>query len=75
MDGRHPARAVEPDQEDAVLLADSLRADFTRLMAIFDRQLGARVGDKAATIADARTAAERGLRLSEELRELLAKNL
>jgi len=73
MDGRHPARAAESDQEDAVFLADSLREDFSRLIAIFDRQLGTD-DEKAGTIADARAAAERGLRLSEELRELLAKN-
>lgn len=78
MEGQGRARAAEPAQDDAIFLADSLREDFIRLMAILDSQLtgGAEVSDKKESrIATARAAAERGLRLSDDLRELLGKNL
>jgi len=47
-------------------------------MAIFDSQLtigGGASDRKESSIAAARAAAERGLRLSDDLRELLGKNL
>jgi len=78
MDSQGPARTSEPDQDDAIFLADSLREDFIKLMAIFDRQLAGcdEIGGKnRPSLAQARIAAERGLRLSDDLRELLGKNL
>ena len=56
----------------AVLVAESVRKDFLGLIAIIDRELqnGSRM---SAGIAEARTAAERGLRLSEELVALLRR--
>jgi len=78
MNSQGPARTEEPEQDDAVILADSLREDFIKLMAIYDSQLtigGGASDRKESSIAAARAAAERGLRLSDDLRELLGKNL
>jgi len=78
MDSQGPARTSEPDQDDAIFLADSLREDFIKLMAIFDRQLTGGdevVGKNRSSLTQARIAAETGLRLSDDLRELLGKNL
>ena len=66
--------AVQLDQDDAIAVAHSLQEDFVGLIAIFDRQLAiksAAVGEAQSKISDARTAAQRGLRLSQELAELL----
>ena len=74
MKGQGRAQAEELDQEDAASLAESVHGDFVGLIAIFDRQLTSEVGPMGkdrSRIADARAAAERGLRLTEELVELL----
>ena len=66
--------AEELDQGDAASIAQTLQRDFIGLIAIFDRQLAnksAARGKALSKIADARAAAQRGLRLSEELVELL----
>lgn len=71
---RGPKYAYELDQIDAASLAQSLQEDFAGLIAIFDRQLKSGslpAGKKRSKITDARAAAERGVRLSEELVELL----
>ena len=66
--------AEQLDQDDAISVAHSLQEDFVGLIAIFDRQLasisvaGSEVRSK---ISHAKTAAQRGLRLSQELAEML----
>ena len=74
MDRRGPKYADDLDQIDASALAQSLQEDFVGLIALFDRQLksgSVPAGKKRSKIIDARAAAERGVRLSEELVELL----
>lgn len=59
---------------DAPLTAESLRNDFNGLIEIFDRHLAALSPDDGQArrhIAQAKAAAERGLRLSRELIELV----
>ena len=59
---------------DAAFVTESVRKDFSGLIAVFDRQLESAPqvnGEVRSTIADARAAAERGLRLSEQLIEIL----
>jgi len=54
-------------RDDVVSAANSVRADFARLVEIFEQQLRAAAsGDDPtfAAIADAKEAAEQGLRLS-----------
>jgi len=70
---RRPAETEALDQIDAASVAQSLRADFMALIAIFDRRAmnGADGENALPNITDVRAAAERGLRLSEELIELL----
>ena len=77
MNTRHRAGAIEVEQDDASSVVQSLRDDFLGLIAIFDRQLanGSGVSPAARSkIAEARAAAERGLRLSQNLVELLRSN-
>jgi hypothetical protein len=75
MNRRRTADAAEElDQDDAASVARSLQKDFIGLIAIFDRQLanGSAVRQEAQSkISDARAAAERGLKLSQELVDLL----
>lgn len=74
MKGQGRTQAEELDQEDAASLAQSVHQDFVGLLAIFDRQLTSEVGPPGknrSRIAGARAAAERGLRLTEELVQLL----
>jgi hypothetical protein len=71
---RRPAQTLGIAQDDAAAVAEFLRQDFTALVAIFDRQLmnGAAPGAKhGPKIPVARAAAERGVRLAEELVALL----
>ena len=61
-------------QDDAPLAAQSVQSDFRALIEIFDSHLAALAdGDVQARIhiAEARAAAERGLRLSKELIALM----
>jgi hypothetical protein len=56
--------------DDASIAAESVRNDFSELVALFDRHLDALAdGDNRARkqISEARAAAERGLKLSHEL--------
>ena len=60
--------------DDAPLTAESLQTDFNGLIAIFDRHLAALSPDDNQArkhIAQAKAAAERGLRLSRELIDLV----
>ena len=63
------------DKVDARSVAASLQDDFAELVRIFDRELA--VGRSEASgrshIADAKDAAERGLRLSKQLAGLLSR--
>ena len=70
---RRPAESEALDPVDAAFVAQSLREDFVALIAIFDRRrMNAVQCDEALTNIDhARLAAERGLKLSEKLIELL----
>jgi hypothetical protein len=72
MDARPRAIATR-EIDGAAVVAEALRADFTRLIAIFDWQADdASAGrDCRLAMARARVAAERGLKLSEELVRLL----
>lgn len=54
---RNPAEQIDANR--AIAVAESMKKDFLSLIALVDG------------VAEARTAAERGLRLSEELVELL----
>jgi hypothetical protein len=74
MNRRPTAVAAKADGDDATLLAHSLRTDFARLITIFDCRLENASTAGRSVIADARTAAHRGLKLSEDLIELLQKN-
>jgi len=61
-------------EHDVAAIAENLRSDFVALTAVLDRHLtmGGSCYDCAmARLSDARAAAERGLRLSEQLVELL----
>ena len=63
---RHPA--------EAHLVAESMRADFAKLVSVFDHQLAnvcARDDRARSHIMEAKEAARRGLELSAELIELL----
>ncbi len=74
MDRRGRDYANELDQSDAASIAQSLQEDFVGLIAIFDRQLTSGylpTGKKRSKITEARAAAERGVRLSERLVQLL----
>lgn len=71
---RRPAKIEAPAQDDAGTIAQSLRRDFLALIAIFDRHHSsgaAKLRNADLNITEARAAAERGLRLSEELSDLL----
>lgn len=62
--------------DDAVAVAECLKNDFKALISILERQGMNGSPHRAsarANISDARAAAERGLRLSDELLELLRK--
>ena len=62
------------EQVDAVSLSHSLQEDFAKLIAVFDHELkngSSPSGDAQSRIADARTAAKRGLTISQQLSELL----
>ena len=67
--------AERPDEgPDAVRIAETVRNDFAALVEILDRQLGtASEGDckTLSHIAEARSAAERGVELSNRLLEML----
>lgn len=67
----------ESGKIDAHSTADSLRNDFENLIRIFDRQLEQNARGDAqimAHIVEAKSAAERGLRLSLELAQALRKD-
>jgi hypothetical protein len=71
---RRPAKTEALAQDDAASIAQSLRNDFIALIAVFDRQRvsgSEHLEEARANISIARAAAERGLRLSEQLVELL----
>jgi uncharacterized Rossmann fold enzyme len=71
MGRRNSTNLAQPvDGDRAVSVAEAMRRDFIELIAIFDRELASAPATGAA-IAEARSAAERGLRLSGELLELL----
>jgi len=60
--------------DDASITAESVRSDFSELVALFDRHLDALSdGDSRARkhISQARAAAERGLKLSDDLIALM----
>ena len=60
--------------DDASIAAESVRSDFSELVALFDRHLEALAdGDSRARkhISEARAAAERGLALSHDLIALM----
>ena len=71
---RRPAKSQAFAQDDADSIAQSLRDDFISLIAVLDRQRvngSEQLDEVRAKISVARTAAERGLQLSEQLVELL----
>lgn len=71
---RRPAESQTFAQDDAASIAQSLRDDFLALIAVFDSQRvnsAAQLDEARSSISVARTAAERGLQLSEQLVELL----
>ena len=77
MDRRRSIHAEEREQDDPASLTRSLQHCFSSLIEIFDRQLAsdADAADRNwSKISEARAAAERGLRLTEHLGELLAKD-
>lgn len=60
--------------DDGSIAAESVRSDFSELVALFDRHLDALAGhdsEALKSIFEARLAAERGLRLSHELIALM----
>ena len=73
-------RRPDPDgfaEHAAIPIAEALREDFIALIAVFDRQGACEspsASMSAGNISEARIAAERGLRLSDELVELLRKS-
>jgi len=73
MSRRRAADAPELDQYDAASVTQSLQEDFSKLIAIFERQFeaGAAGKERLRQISDARATAERGLKLSQELAEIL----
>jgi len=65
---------VDGEIDDAAVVAESLQRDFARLIAIFDRQLdSAADGGSTVAVSSARGAAQRGLKLSQELAEILQR--
>lgn len=61
-------------EHDVAAIAENLKSDFIALTAVLDRHLTVGCNcyeGAAARLSDARAAAERGLRLSEQLVELL----
>ena len=72
---RRPFGATDQsDQYDAATAAESIRADFSDLVSMLDRQVANLAGtdDLArAHLLEAKAAAERGLALSMQLVELL----
>ena len=70
------ATAAKSEQHDVASVAASLRDDFDRLIAIFDRHLskGLDVGGEATlALSEAKCAAQRGLDLSHRLIGLLRR--
>ena len=71
---RSSSRVAVLEQVDVVSVARSLEEDFARLIALFDRELESRSASSSGArsrIADARSAAQRGFNVSQELSELL----
>jgi len=71
----HPA--VPFEQEDAVHVAQIVRQDLGMLLGILQEQLGSlSVTDSEARshLAEAKTAAERGIELSDRLVEMLRRS-
>jgi hypothetical protein len=65
--------SADRSSDDPSVTADSLRSDFSGLIEIFDRHLKrvpADDGQARSHIAQAKAAAERGLRLSHQLMAL-----
>jgi len=62
---------------EAASVTESVQQDFRGLIAIFNRHLAEApqvVGEARSTIAQAKAAAERGLKLSQQLLDLLRSN-
>ena len=71
---RHPPQTKERPEIEAMGAAEAVQRDFENLIAMFDRQLdGLPANDSQARahLARAKSAAERGLRLSQKLIETL----
>ena len=73
-DNRPAESSVECDPIKAVDTAEQVRRDFTALLRVFDGQLENLSIDEnlqRSRISQAKAAAERGLKLSEQLIEML----
>jgi len=70
---RQPRAVAAGEIDGAAVVAESLRADFRRLIAILDQQIddASAARDRRLAMTHARSSAERGLKLSEELVGLL----
>jgi len=70
---RHAAMAAKSDRHEVASVAASLRDDFSGLVAIFDRHLARPLdeGEAKRALSDAKSAAQRGLELSQHLIGLL----
>ena len=71
------AETLESVSDATVNAAESVRSDFQKLLEILDsqlEQLAQRPNSERLPISDARAAAERGLRLSERLVNLLGSS-
>jgi hypothetical protein len=72
--GPNTNSAIERDPDKASDVAELVRRDFTALLRIFDEQLAnlsAHESDQRPHLHQAKVAAERGLKLSEQLIEML----
>ena len=69
------AEALERENQDhPFMTAEALRIDFDQLIAVFDRRLASHSGadgEVRSHILEAKAAAERGRKLSQDLIELL----
>ncbi len=74
MNENDPHAAIERDAGNAIGAAELVRRDFTALLRIFDEQLASlskHENDRRPHLFQAKAATERGLRLSEQLIEML----
>lgn len=73
-DNRTAESTVRCDPRKATDTAEQVHRDFTALLRVFEEQLASASADdslRRSPIAQARAAAERGLKLSEQLIEML----